>query len=343
MQLGLETDGSIAADCSSSLVAENLILTARHCVGDVDAAKERVLNTYDPDRLVVYAGSDGPQQLAAQSTPAARGKQILVPDGDSLFPDIAFIVLDRAVDAPIAHLRLNGVPKKSEKVNVVGFGMNEESANVSVRMQRQAVKITALAPAVTSFHELHAGEFAFGEAACFGDSGGPALSATTNAIVGVASRVNSGVAGTADQPNRICVGAEGVYTGLRPFKALVDQAFAAAGATPLVEDGDDEVGDRAASSTKTTKSATHDEDDTTHNPTGAAPAAGGCSTSSSSSTSSFGALALGLAVVLVARRRRKRRANGAAASALSEVLAPSEALTCYKHRAVSTRDHLDEG
>lgn len=305
VQLGLDTDGVIAADCTSSLVAENLILTARHCVGDVDPeTKDRMLNTYDPDRLVVFTGSDGPQKLEAQETPAARGRKVLVPSGDSLFPDLAFIVLDQPVKAPIARLRLNAGAKKSERVTVVGFGMNENNQNVAVRMQREAVQILALAPGVTEFHQLHAGEFAFGEAACFGDSGGPALSPTTGAIVGVASRVNSGVASTSTRPNAICIDAEDVYTSLQPFQKLVDAAFTAAGAEPLLEAASDD--ETPASSTKKPVSATvsQDDDHVAQNPQASA---GGCSSSSSGASSPLGALALAFAASLFVRRQRSAR------------------------------------
>jgi uncharacterized protein (TIGR03382 family) len=293
VQLGVETNGVIAPECTATVVAKNLILTARHCVGEVEG--ERMLSTHSADRIAIYVGADGPQQIASRATPAARGTKVFTPSGQSLFPDIALVVLDRKIDAPIAALRLYGTPRKSEPVEVVGFGMNEDNVNVSVRMQR-AVKVMALAPSVTTYHKLNEGEFAFGEAACFGDSGGPALAASTNAIVGVASRVNSGVASTDDQPNKICLGAEDVYTSLRPFKTLILQAFAAAGATPILEDGDG-----VTTQTPTTKSSTQREEDAGKNPQSAAD--GGCSTTGRVGDGA-GALVLALATALVRRRRR---------------------------------------
>jgi MYXO-CTERM domain-containing protein len=294
VQLGVETNGAITPECTATVVAENLILTARHCVGEVEG--ERMLSTHSADRIAIYVGADGPQQIASGAAPAARGAKVFTPAGQSLFPDIALVVLDQKIDAPIAALRLNGTPRKSEAVDVVGFGMNEDNVNVSVRMQR-TVKVMALAPSVTTFHKLNEGEFAFGEAACFGDSGGPALSAATNAIVGVASRVNSGVASTDDQPNKICLGAEDVYTSLRPFKQLILQAFAAAGATPILEEGDG-----TTTRAPTTKSATQREEDAGKNPQSGAD--GGCSTTGAAAGDGAGALALALGAALVRRRRR---------------------------------------
>jgi secreted trypsin-like serine protease len=292
VQLGVDTNGVITPKCTATVVAENLILTARHCVGEVEG--ERIVSTHSADRIAIYVGADGPQQLASRARPAARGAKVFTPAGQSLFPDIALVVLDQKIDAPIAALRLYGTPRKSERVEVVGFGMNEDNVNVGERMKR-AVQVMALAPSVTTFHKLNEGEFAFGEAACFGDSGGPALSAETNAIVGVASRVNSGVASTDDQPNKICLGAEDVYTSLRPFKSLILQAFAAAGATPVLEDGDG-----VTTRTPTTKSSTLREEDAGKNPQ---TADGGCSTTGRGPSDALGVLALALATVLVGRRR----------------------------------------
>lgn len=301
LQLGLETNGSVVSQCSSSLIAKNLLLTARHCVADLDEKTGTVSPSYEASRFTVYVGKDGPQKIANGDEPDARGKQVITQAGSSLFPDLALIVLDRDLDAPVATIRLDDVPQKKETVNVVGFGMNEYNENVQVRMQKDAVVITALAPEVTRYHSLHAGEFAMGEAACYGDSGGPALSGETNAIVGVASRVNSGVAATEANPNAMCVGAEDVFTSLRPFRPLVEAAFKAAGKKPKVEptqvrtasnNGGDGEAESTAYSTSAHLSAADD-------------ASGGCSQTGSSTSSNVGTFALGLGLVLAARRRRQ--------------------------------------
>ncbi len=301
LQLGLETDGAVTPQCSSTLIAKNLLLTARHCVADLDEKTATMGPNYEPSRFTVYVGKDGPQQIENGAEPAARGKRVITQGTSSMFPDIALIVLDTELDAPVATIRLDDGPQKSELVNVVGFGMNEKNVNVQVRMQKDDVKVLALAPEVTQFHTLHAGEFAFGEAACYGDSGGPALSATSNAIVGVASRVNSGVAGTEAKPNAMCLGAEDVFTSMKPFRALVDSAFAAAGAKPKIEAplavvATTTKGNTDTQSTAYTNSAVISAADAT---------SGGCSTTGSPSSRTGGFTAgLGLALVAVSRRRR---------------------------------------
>jgi MYXO-CTERM domain-containing protein len=77
------------------------------------------------------------------------------------------------------------------------------------------------------WNELNgANEFSSGQAVCPGDSGGPLLS-PGGAVMGVASRVS-------DCEN---ASASAKYVRLDAHKALIDQAFAAAGATPSIETG----------------------------------------------------------------------------------------------------------
>ena len=305
LQIGLETDGAVAPQCTSTLIGKNLLLTARHCVADLDEKTATMGATYEASRFTVYVGKDAPQQIESGAEPAARGKKVITEAGSSMFPDLALIVLDKDVDAPIATIRLDDAPQKSELVNVVGFGMNEQNVNVQVRMQKDDVKVLALSPEVTQFHTLHAGEFAFGEAACYGDSGGPALSAKSNAVVGVASRVNSGVAGTEAKPNAMCLGAEDVFTSLKPFRSLVDSAFKAAGTSPKIETAlvNGTVASKGNTDTQSTGFTASTlipvSDEST----------GGCSTTGTSSKTSGGAFTALLGLALVAGARRRRLAN----------------------------------
>ncbi|MBS2012109.1 MAG: S1 family peptidase [Deltaproteobacteria bacterium] len=233
VQLTVAADDGKTRTCSGTLVAKNLVLTARHCVGDVSASL--VVRDYAATTISIYAGVDAPARIASGEAPAAVGKELVVPDGNTLLPDVAFVVLDAAVDAPIAPVRLSGGAAKGERLTVVGFGLDESNTAPSARKQREGVEVTTLGPAKTSVNDLAQGEFALGEAACFGDSGGPALSASTRAVVGVASRVSNGVAANDKQDVTRCIGAEDVYTSLDGVKDVVTKAFAAAGAQPTLE------------------------------------------------------------------------------------------------------------
>jgi MYXO-CTERM domain-containing protein len=221
--------------CSGELIAKNLILTAHHCVGSLDDQTLVVTRMAAAD-IHIYTGADAPGKVAS-GKPAAVGKQIFTVTDTTLFPDLALVVLDREVSAPIAPIRLTGGAKKGEALTIVGFGITESGGLPSGRRQRTGVTVIDIAPAPITGDQLNDGEFYFGEAACSGDSGGPALDAKTKAVVGVASRVGNGKQQTQQDPAGFCIGSdtEDIYTALSAAPDLVQAAFKAAGAQPTLE------------------------------------------------------------------------------------------------------------
>src|SRR5690606_7343307 len=129
-----------------------------------------------------------------------------------------------------APVRVDETVREQEIVDVAGFGVDEGGTSPSVR-HRRSVPVLAVGPLTTRVgHRVLAGEFVLGEAACSGDSGGPAIAAT-GAVVGVASRVGNGT--RAPAPG-FCLGddAHDVYVGTKALAPLLEDAFRAAGAAP---------------------------------------------------------------------------------------------------------------
>jgi hypothetical protein len=306
-------------NCSGTMVAANLVMTARHCVGNLD--DQGNVTDFPATELNVFTGADATQVALRGSAPAAKGKQLFTSGTTFLIPDIAFILLDRAVTAPIAPIRVDGGATKGEELTIVGFGIDETNRQPARRMQRTGVSVTFVGPGQTQYHDLFGGEFAFGEAACSGDSGGPALSAKTKAVVGVASRVSNGKPRTETDPSAFCIGSntEDVYSSLEGVKVMLQKAFTAAGASPVVE----------AQSTAPAPTPDPKKEQPTTDPGAeeeappAEPApktktttteSSGCSASPSSSPGGGGALAaIAAAFVATSLRRsrhRERRARG---------------------------------
>jgi MYXO-CTERM domain-containing protein len=292
--------------CSGELVAPNLVLTAHHCIGEVDDNTLAVTRNL-PGDIRIYTGADAPTRVAG-GKPAAVGTKIFTVTDATLFPDLAFILLDRPISGPIAPIRLTGGAKKAEALTIVGFGITESGNLPSARRQRTGVTVLDIAPAAVGGDVLQDGEFVFGEAACSGDSGGPALDSKTKAVVGVASRVGNGKPQTQQDPAGFCVGADTVdiYTALSAAPDLVTAAFKAAGAEPTLEGTSAPPPAKPAPTTDPSASADDATDDPTPAPKKKALTtveSSGCSTAPGSA--SHGAFALIAAAVVFAVRRRR--------------------------------------
>jgi len=166
--------------CSGTLVAPDLVLTARHCVSttaagiDCPSRTRHVQADRDPKTIAVLAGDS-----LASGTVLARGAaSVVLPSTSLCGNDIAFLVLDRALASPKPAALANVTPAAGVRVRAVGFGRGEGSVRAGEKRAREHVRITSVTPS----------EFQVGEATCSGDSGGPAFEMTSGGIVGVVSR-----------------------------------------------------------------------------------------------------------------------------------------------------------
>lgn len=246
--------------CTGTLIAPNLVLTARHCVSNVASApfgcKEdgtlypgsqggKAGSDFDPKILRFFVGKDAPEFGRGPINVAANGKAILH-DGSKVLcsHDLALVVLDRDIpDAKIASLRLEGDPRVGEKLTSVGWGVTEKEDIPAVRKQRTDVLVRRVGPSPLNEQKLEApvpgNDFEVGESICSGDSGGPAFSQETGSVIGVVSRGGNG--SSSEDPRANCTGSStrNNYTKVAPFKDLIMKAFAEAGKDPWVEGGPD--------------------------------------------------------------------------------------------------------
>ncbi|WP_394836519.1 S1 family peptidase [Pendulispora rubella] len=229
--------------CTATLLAPNLVLTARHCVTQLNDSDPTITDTCDPRLL----GADfpagnmsffvGPRRPGIFARPAAKGKQIFHDKSTEGLcgHDLALVLLDRDIpNAKLASVRLTDSTHAGEKITAVGWGMTERTDSPDVRQHRTGIEVVSVQPGSTPERGT-AADFQVGESTCHGDSGGPALSETTHAVIGVVSRGDNG---SPDQEHAVlhCIDNAGgggktwgVYTKTSPFKDVILRAARASG------------------------------------------------------------------------------------------------------------------
>jgi hypothetical protein len=171
--------------CTGTLIYENQVLTAHHCVSRRDAEGRVVHEDVDPQNVTVEIGGDylpwaevGVRAVVAPTCGYAAGHG-----------DLAILVLDtKLARAKTATPRLDAPPTKGEEVRPVGFGRCDTTG---IRRRQRAGG--AIETVDSDRFKLHA-------EICPGDSGGPALSVERGDVVGV---ISAGVMeGSGEKPGR---------------------------------------------------------------------------------------------------------------------------------------------
>lgn len=163
--------------CTGTIIEEDLVLTAHHCIVDRGPKGEFTKRTLEADQLKVELGGDyfawaevGVRYVVAPPCGEAGGGG-----------DIAVLVLSRKlVGLSTMQARTDAPPKVGEELSPVGFGRCALSSDGIRRNNREGGRIRAL-----TSETIH-----LDASICPGDSGGPVFAKGSHEIVGVISMSN---------------------------------------------------------------------------------------------------------------------------------------------------------
>lgn len=165
--------------CTGTLIADDRVLTAHHCVVARDARGRALPHNKAPGEIQIELGGDylpwGEVNVRA----------IVAPDcgyasGDG---DLAILVLSRhLIGMPISAARTEAPPERNDDVFIFGFGRCALTRDAIHRSVRDTGKIESVS----------AGQFEGKAAICPGDSGGPVYSARGDLIGVVSASVMDG-------------------------------------------------------------------------------------------------------------------------------------------------------
>jgi hypothetical protein len=175
--------------CSGTLLSPTVFLTAGHCT--VDTASAQVWF----DETVIPSARGYPTRGGVTGTPYTHPSFVWSLPNTS---DVGIVVLKKPVSTGNGVLPALGAldalaserGKQEVTFTVVGYGLQEiKPVELAERTRLQAtVRIVNLRSALTDGYNIHhTNAPGTGGGTCFGDSGGPVFSGTSNVIVGITS------------------------------------------------------------------------------------------------------------------------------------------------------------
>jgi len=196
--LALAAHQQVGVICSGTLLAPNLVLTARHCISQIDdgssaqvtCATSKFTAKYDPRLLFVSTDSrpqDGSKLYAIEAIREAPGSNRVCGY------DLALLILSGsgipASEAKLIEPVLDQVTGAKQRFAAVGYGLRDPNDEESsgTRMRFETSSVFCVGSKCPLSYDAEDDEWVGRSPVCSGDSGGPALDADGR-VFGVTSR-----------------------------------------------------------------------------------------------------------------------------------------------------------
>ncbi len=199
--LAQQSRGQAEVFCSGSLLAQNLVLTARHCIAQIGDGSSEQIDCTSSQFTALYAASTifvstdaQPQQSKGTLYPV---QQILQAPGSTAVCgfDVALLILSgsgipSSVATPIVPV-LDGATVAGTVFSAVGYGLQNPNdtrgTTVGNRMRFDSASVYCVGSKCPTAAQNEADEWVGNSPVCSGDSGGPALDKQSR-VFGVTSR-----------------------------------------------------------------------------------------------------------------------------------------------------------
>lgn len=231
--------------CTGTLIAPNVVLTARHCVarttsnqGDCQpgGVKPRFGATLAPNTIAVYKGNQS--RIYGDLTSDVAVDAVLTDGSDEVCGhDVALLRLARPLDdLPTLALRLDGPPQVGERATFVGFGVSSSDGEMpAVRQRRGGLTVESYDPLTAVTYGIGGpGIVSTDGGPCSSDSGGPLISERTGAVIGLLTAFSvTNSAGPSATPD--CEKATAFYAAVVDHRSFIYSALKEAGYAPRRE------------------------------------------------------------------------------------------------------------